>query len=169
MNVLETKRLVLRPFIDDDYPAVFEMMTCPEVMKYTSFRLPQTKKKIQSSFNEWKKLGLNSLGVWCVEDKENKGCVGWYMLKGMKAKEAEIGFMFHKKIWGNGFAREMGEAIIGYGFKELKLKKIIARVDKANKRSIKSLEGIGMKIQLNPKIEGFEDKIMVFETLNSIN
>ena len=42
MKILETKRTIIRPFKDEDFNGLREMMSDPEVMGATGFKEPQT-------------------------------------------------------------------------------------------------------------------------------
>lgn len=59
--------------------------------------------------------------------------------------QAYIGFFLDKNQWGNGYATEVAEALITFGFEELPLRRIFAWCDTENKASIHVLEKVGMK------------------------
>ena len=62
-------------------------------------------------------------------------------------KEVDIGYRFHRKYWGSGYATESAAACLKHGFEKLSLKKIIGRAMKENIASIKVMEKIGMKFE----------------------
>ena len=55
-------------------------------------------------------------------------------------------FIGNKYYWGKGVAREASCQIIDYGFKELKLNKIVLDVKKQNERAIKLYLSLGFVI-----------------------
>jgi RimJ/RimL family protein N-acetyltransferase len=63
--------------------------------------------------------------------KETDAYLGWCGLKFLDdLQETDIGYRFHKKYWGRGYATESAAACLKYGFEKLNLKKIIGRAMK---------------------------------------
>lgn len=56
----------------------------------------------------------------------------------------EIGYMFARRHWGNGYAQEAAKACLDYGFKERQYGKIAALIDPDNIASLRVAEKIGM-------------------------
>jgi ribosomal-protein-alanine N-acetyltransferase len=136
------------------------MMSSPEVMKFTGFRKPQSKETINELFFKWKIETSYDFGVWCVEEKDSKSCIGWFMLKITEHNAPELGFMIHKNHWGKGFATEVSRVFINHAFNDLKIEKIIASADRINTSSILVLKKIGMVEVTKPKED---DDILHFE------
>ncbi len=61
--------------------------------------------------------------------------------------ELEIGYMFLRKFWGNGFATEAASATRDYAFQRLGSKRVISLIDPANTRSIRVAEKVGMRLE----------------------
>lgn len=59
----------------------------------------------------------------------------------------EIAYFFHKDYWGKGFASELVNASIAYGFDSLKLDTIGAFARPDNKVSIRVLEKCGFRYE----------------------
>ena len=75
----------------------------------------------------------------------NTGCViGACNLK-LYGNEAEIGWIVHLDYWKQGFATEMGKALLAFGFDALHLHRIVARCDAENSASYRVMEKIGMR------------------------
>lgn len=49
--------------------------------------------------------------------------------------DVELTYAFGKAFWGQGYAREAGEALITYGFRELGIDRIVNAISPANTRS----------------------------------
>lgn len=99
-------------------------------------------------------LGI-SLLVMHVKDAIR--CKEWRILPGLSLLNAKVGyhvfvlahmplffFIFLEEEWNEGYATECARACIDYGFKHLRLKRIIGRAMKDNIGSIKVLENIGL-------------------------
>jgi RimJ/RimL family protein N-acetyltransferase len=57
----------------------------------------------------------------------------------------EIGFLFHREVWGQGIAREAVAALLRHGFETLRFESVRADVDPGNAGSLKLLERLGFK------------------------
>jgi RimJ/RimL family protein N-acetyltransferase len=57
----------------------------------------------------------------------------------------EVGFLFHRDVWGQGMAREAMGALLRYGFETLNFTDVRADVDPANLRSLGLLERLGFR------------------------
>jgi RimJ/RimL family protein N-acetyltransferase len=145
--IIETKRIILRKFIEEDYKAVFEFSSNLEVQKYTGdevLKSPNQAKKIITDiwFTDYKKYGY---GRWAVVYKPENKVIGFAGLKYLpEFNETDIGFRFLPEYWGKGIATEASKEIIKYGFEVLKLEKIIGIAFPKNIASCKVLEKIGL-------------------------
>jgi len=54
--------------------------------------------------------------------------------------KAEIGYWIGKEYWGRGLMSKVIKEVVSYGFRELKLKRITAKVFPFNKASMRVLE-----------------------------
>jgi Acetyltransferases, including N-acetylases of ribosomal proteins len=145
MPHLISNRILVRPFKQDDLDSLITMMSDAEVMRYTGFKTPQTRERIQDLLGKWMIEGANSLGVWAVEDVSSKDFVGWVMLKKTTTELPELGYMLPKHQWSKGYATEIASLIIGYAGRDLKLSKVRATTSPDNHHSIRILEKIGMR------------------------
>jgi len=144
--ILKTKRLYLREFIPSDGFHFYVLNNDKEVLKYTGdipFLTEKEALKFIENYNEYKK---NGFGRWAVCLKENHEFIGWCGLKRVN-DVVDLGFRFYKTYWNNGYATEASKACIIYGFKSLKLDKIVARAYEKNKASIKVIQKCNLKFQ----------------------
>ena len=82
----------------------------------------------------------NDFWIWAIVQKENDKLVGTCAIIFENKEKAEIGYRFLEKYWGNGYASEIVEPLIDYGFSTMNLKTIFATVDVLNIASVKMLE-----------------------------
>jgi [ribosomal protein S5]-alanine N-acetyltransferase len=61
-----------------------------------------------------------------------------------EVSDIEVGFIISRSFWGQGFASEVGQALIKYGFKDLSLEKIIGETHSKNIASQKTLKKSGL-------------------------
>jgi len=72
------------------------------------------------------------------------GSIGLYLHE-PKRQQALMGYTLTRNYWGQGFATEASQAVLNYGFKELKLHRISAMCDVRNIGSFRVMEKSGMR------------------------
>jgi RimJ/RimL family protein N-acetyltransferase len=60
-------------------------------------------------------------------------------------READLGFIFSKEVWGRGYATEAARAMVRAGFEALGLTRIVATCDVKNSASARVLDKSGLK------------------------
>jgi RimJ/RimL family protein N-acetyltransferase len=148
-SFLDTERLHLRFMNTDDVSNLMEIFSDLEAMKY----YPSTKDENQT--REWIAWTMNhyenhGVGLWIVEDKQSGEFLGQCGIVPQVVDhvlEMEIGYLFARRAWGNGYATEAALACKHYGFEQMKLQKIISLVGVNNRPSAKVAERIGMTIE----------------------
>ena len=88
----------------------------------------------------WEQYGFGQCSVIDKKYKQVIGMCGIYH----SDDGLELSYMFFPNSWGKGLAKEAALGSLGYGFNKLKLEKIIAITQEANKGSCNLLEKIGM-------------------------
>ena len=150
-NILfETPRLAFRQIVMEDAPAIFEMNSNPEVIKYTGNFVHKSLEESQTIIREniWKQYQENDYGRWAVILKSTGEFTGWCGLKYRPEREAvDIGYRFDQKFWGRGIATEAALKCLKIGFEHYDLKFIIGCAFAGNKASIRVLEKIGMEFK----------------------
>ena len=163
MEILRTKRTILRKFQLSDFEPLLAMMTDAEVMQLTGFKNPQSAERIQELLHKWINEDCGDLGVWAAEEISSGQFVGWFMLKDTGFKDPEIGFMIPRYLWGNGYASELSSKIIDLALSDFNKTRVIASTSVDNLPSIKVLEKIGMvrseQIHENKNIIYFEKHV----------
>ncbi|MEP7037303.1 MAG: GNAT family N-acetyltransferase [Acidobacteriota bacterium] len=144
-TILETERLLLQNWSDGDCDALFEILQDAEVVRHIDdgkpFNLEKTRKFLDSM-----KKGERENGFcrWQVVEKssgETVGTCGFGRIA--ETNEIELGYLFRQKSWGKGYATEIAEATLIYGFNKLGFREIIALTNLENAASQKVLEKIG--------------------------
>ena len=147
MKILETERLILRPFEETDFEAVHSYASVAENIEYM-FWGPnneyQTKEFILQSISQSKEHPCKNYQYASVL-KSSKKLIGGCNLSLVGDDEAEIGWIVHKDYWKQGFGTEIGKRIVEFGFSELGLHRIIAHCDTENYGSYRVMERIGMR------------------------
>jgi ribosomal-protein-alanine N-acetyltransferase len=119
-----------------------------EVMQYfPGAKIPspeQVARLVQRQIEHWEE---HQLGWWAVTLPETGELIGWNGLQYLpETKEVEVGYLLGKQFWGKGYATEGARVGLDYGFKTLKLERIVGIVHPENVASQRVLEKLGMTL-----------------------
>ena len=146
-TLIETERLILRPFELTDAPDVYRLATNKDINRYT-LDSPVVDKEdaielITKVFHaDYAKHGYGRLAVIHKADNLLIGFCGLKFLP--EYEKADIGYRFFPEYWGKGYATESSLAAIDYGRNVLKLEGIFGLVFPDNIASAKVLEKLGL-------------------------
>lgn len=165
MNILETKRLVLRTINEKDFHSLYEeVFSNEEVVKFTFgkelFTLEESKKFMKDNCNFDNKLGLSTL----IEKDTKKiiGLAGVIECEYLNTIDYEFGFILGKNYWGKGYAKEIGQAQIDFIKQEIKTNRVLALVDESNDASVKTIEKLGLSYLRSITTEGRGNRKVYF-------
>jgi len=166
MTILETKRLILRTWTLDDAPDLFEICGDVEVMRYIGTGKPYETIEQANEFLRWATAYQEENGFcrWAILLKENHEIIGSCgFARPHGTEEIELGYLFARSFWGNGFATEAASGCLKYGFERLKFSETIAITDLENLASQRVLEKIGFKKRGIEKIDDEDNLIYIAE------
>lgn len=136
MPRLETERLILREWRQEDIAPHIAMMGDAEVTRYTQ-GTPQ------SAIDAWRGLAaivghwyIRGYGFWAVERKSDGrflGRVGLWNPEGWPGME--VGWTLAREAWGHGFAYEAGRASMDYAFRNFDIPKLYSVIHEINEPS----------------------------------
>ncbi len=118
--VLETERLVLRPFREDDVDAYTAVLQAPEVR--AALHLADDVGRYEAWLGMAQQLGqweLRGTGQWALEERSTGafvGRAGMHFPARADWPGIEIGWTLHPDHWGKGYATEAGAAARDYAF-----------------------------------------------------
>ncbi len=139
MKELVTERLIIREFRETDGEDLYEYLSDEEVVRFEPYK-PFNK---EEAYNEAKRRTKdeNFLAV-CLK---NGKLIGNLYFAKCEFETWEVGYVFNKNYWGNGYATESLKALMNYAFIEMKVRRIIAKCDPKNSNSWILLERVGMR------------------------
>ncbi|MEG4493822.1 GNAT family N-acetyltransferase [Microcoleus sp. D3_18_C4] len=149
MQEIETARLYLRLFTPDDLDDLYRIYSDREIMKYlTGVRSREaTEIAIHTMLKRWEE---NNFGMWAVVHKIDRKMIGRCGLGLLdQTPEVELGYVLNKLYWNQGLATEASFASLNYGFKILKLERIVAIARPENIASQRVIQKVGMKYEKN--------------------
>ena len=148
INVIETERLILRTWKDEDAEAYFQINRDAKVLDFLPGPLAMdVVKRFISDKNQC--FADHGYTLWAVEEKVTGVLIGFIGFQS-PAWEAhftpciEIGWRLGSAYWGKGYATEGAKAVLQYGFDHLGLKEIVSFTVPENLRSIRVMEKLGM-------------------------
>lgn len=123
--MIETDRLVLRPFTHDDAERLFDMFRRPEVARWSGNGTPMT--SVDEAHERIDRYPVRrgthpAAGIFAAELRTSGVVAGMTMLvpippsAGVDRDDMEIGWHFHPDEWGNGYATEAGAAMVERAF-----------------------------------------------------
>lgn len=148
--ILETNRLILRGFGENDIDDVFEYASIYKVTEYLPWETHQTiddtKAFLQITKENFTKH--DNIDFAIVLKSENKVIGGISIRKWNNPNRcADIGYVLSPNYWRMGIITEAIKRIIKFGFEELNANRIEAHCDEKNIGSYSAMEKAGMKYE----------------------
>lgn len=150
---LETKRLIIRSYKEEDLMECFQLMRAKELFHYLDMSV--------MTFDEY-----NDLFRWLMESykvdfdqdfkysfnvtlKDTGKHIGWVGIGGIGYDHSikEIFWLIGKDYQNNGYASEAAAVLLDYGFNVIGLDEIVAICKPENVASEKVMKNIGLKYQ----------------------
>jgi RimJ/RimL family protein N-acetyltransferase len=145
-TIIETERLLLTELGMDAVGHIMEIFSDPIAMQY----YPSTKTEddaIQWINRNQLRYETYGIGLWAAILKEPgvfAGMVGLVPQDVESKEEVEIGYLFIRSFWGNGYATEGAIACRDYGFNHLGHNRLVSIINPDNNPSIRVAERVGM-------------------------
>jgi RimJ/RimL family protein N-acetyltransferase len=167
-TVVDTERLVLRRFSDDDAAALAAINADPDVMQFIGggapLRREQSDELLRRFASEWDERGF---GLWAVEDRGGGPLLGFCgltvpMFLPDVLPAVEVGWRLAPHAWGRGIATEAAQAALAFGFEALGMRQIISIVDPGNGRSLRVCHKLGMEPRPDRMHPGTRRRLKVF-------
>lgn len=147
--IIETDRLILRTWLDNDLQPMLAINQDPKVMEYfpSLQDLEMTKNFIDKVNAHFEK---HSYSLYATVRKDTGEFIGFIGLliadfDAHFTPATEIGWRLSSKHWGQGFATEGAKAVLDYAFRELKIPEIVSFTAEGNAKSVKVMQKIGLR------------------------
>jgi len=147
---METDRLVLRRFTQDDLELIVELDSDPEVKRYIDGGAAVDREELTETLAWW--LGYyeryDGYGFWAAIEKASGEFLGWFHLRpgaGAAPFEPELGYRLRREVWGCGYATEGSRALIDKAFAELGAERVNASTMVINSGSRRVMEKAGLR------------------------
>jgi len=149
MIYIETPRLLLRSWKEEDIQPFANMNSDPNVMRYFLKSLTEQESldfynRIQDEFSQY------GYGLYAIQKKEDGAFIGYTGFHHFNfdidiALGIEIGWRIRHEDWNNGFATEAAKACLLYANKQPSFQTVWSFTSLSNKSSERVMQKIGME------------------------
>lgn len=154
---LETERLILRMFTEEDFESYARICADEEVMRFLggkTFDRTEAWRHMAFLIGHWH---LRGYGHWAVEEKASGRMIGRLgFLNPAGWPGFEIGWTLSRDCWGRGYATEGARRALRYAFTEMGKDHVISLIDPENKASIRVAERLGERLEGEAEIFGMK-------------
>jgi len=147
-SLIQTERLLLRQWKEEDREPFYRMNSDPRVMEFMPECLTRAESDslVERIDEHFKKHGF---GLFAAELREGRAFIGFVGLAVPSFRAhftpcVEIGWRLAADYWGRGLATEGARAVVKYAFEALVLDALVSLTVPANARSRRVMEKIGM-------------------------
>jgi ribosomal-protein-alanine N-acetyltransferase len=143
---ITTSRLVLRPPVMEDADAIFQgYARDPEVTRYLTWQphadISVTRAFLARCIDCW---AQSTAFPWVLTLADSQRLIGMIELR-ISPPRADLGYGVARPFWGQGFATEAVQAVVGWGITQPEIYRVWAVCDVENKGSARVLEKAGMQ------------------------
>ena len=149
---LETERLILRPFTEEDAPAMWRnWVTDTEVTRFLTWPNHDRPETTRALAQRWAADAAEKKEFyqWAIVPKDLDEPIGSLSVVRMAENvgEAELGYCIGSAWWGRGYVPEAVRAVIGFLIREVGFHRISARHDTRNPKSGRVMQKAGMRYE----------------------
>ena len=163
MSELETARLLLRGWREDDLDPYARMCADPEVMRYvggTPFTREQSERQLRDFMAHWEEHGF---GLWAAVHKADDRFIGFVgLMTHTWFPGVEVGWRLDRGYWGRGLAPEGAAESLRYGFEDLGLDRIVSIHEPDNAASRRVMEKNGLTFDLETVLPHNQTLVWVY-------
>jgi RimJ/RimL family protein N-acetyltransferase len=146
--MIETERLVVRAWRDEDIAPFSTLNSDPEVLRYLGIRgTPEESRAFVARQQDLQAERGHCL--WALERKEDSALLGFCGVRlGVPGtpieNDLEIGWRLGSGYWGRGYAREAAAACLDWSFDTAGVPRVVAITVEGNARSRGLMDRLGM-------------------------
>ena len=149
---LETDRLILRRFTEQDVDNLFDLDSDPDVMRFLSGGSGTPREVLANDhIPHWLTYyeRFAGYGFWAVIERSTGDFLGWFHLRPLgedPLDDPELGYRLKRSAWGKGYATEGSQALIDKAFSELGVQRVMALTYSEHVASRRVMEKVGMRL-----------------------
>jgi RimJ/RimL family protein N-acetyltransferase len=154
---LETERLILRSFREEDVDAMARLFANPDFMRFSLGVFTEHKQTVAfiEKVTGWDRADIPSQFAVVLDGEEAViGYCGFFHHAEVPG-EIEIGYRLDPDYWNRGLISEAARTVRDHGFADLKLPRVISLIHPENIPSRRVAEKNGMKVEKEIMFRGF--------------
>ena len=159
---LETERLTLRSFREEDVRAFFELSQDPAVVRFVGDRRVPTEQEAWRAVAGW--LGhwaMRGYGQWAIEERSSGRFIGRAgIINPVHWPGPEVGYLLGRDYWGRGYATEAASAAMGWGFDQIGFADLLSLIDPDNAASIAVATRLGESLRGETDLMG--NRVLIY-------
>ncbi|WP_263261878.1 GNAT family N-acetyltransferase [Pseudomonas sp. RIT-PI-S] len=145
-----TRRLTLRPPTQDDVHSVFAIYGDPATHRFNPAGPLKTQHHAAAMLKRWMVHWQSAgYGQWAIAERDAPDVIigfgGLDKRPYGPVERLNLGYRFAVAAWGKGYATELSQASLDFGFAELDVPEVFAMVRPGHGASIRVLEKVGMR------------------------
>ena len=146
---LETERLILRRFTEDDIDNLVDLDSDPAVVwgGRSTPREEVERDHIPAYLDYYQRY--EGYGFWAVIEKSSGAFLGWFHYRPYEdapVDQPELGYRLRRSAWGKGYATEGSRALIRKGFTKFGVQRVVAFTYGEHHASRRVMEKAGMRL-----------------------
>jgi len=146
---LETPRLSLRGFTNDDFDLLYALYGDPQVMHFLGDGTPLSRETVEEKLAavlfRWTQLRIPLWAMFRKEDGVFIGRCGFSPYDPLRV--IELAYTVIPSAWNQGYCTEASHACLRFAFEELKWERIMTRTRPDNLRSRRVMEKLGFEFE----------------------
>ena len=161
--VIETERLLLREMTDDDFAALYEVLSDAKIMQHYPYAFDEkgVREWIERNIQRYRVLGFGLWAVCLKKSGEVIGDCGLTMQLVNGEIKPEIGYHIRADKQRNGYAKEAAIAVRDWTFKNTPFNIVYSVMKYTNEASAKTAMSYGCK-QVDELADGINELTKIF-------
>lgn len=141
---IETPRMVIRDFTPEDAADLYDIFGDNETMRNCepAYDFGKTEAFLRS-------FCIGRKGAFAAADKESGKVIGYILFHQTGEGVYEMGWIYNRSVWRQGYAYESCKAVIDYAFAKVKAHKVFAE-------TIDAVKSVGLMQKLGMQPEGVQ-------------
>jgi RimJ/RimL family protein N-acetyltransferase len=157
-----TRRLVGRALAESDLADLYALHQDERVVAAFHAEVntaEETREFLERKLKHWREHGF---GIWMFRDEAGAfvGRCGIHRWKFEDLDEVELGYVVRSDLWGQGYATEMGGAVMRHASEVFGMRELVGFTMRDNVRSQRVLEKLGFEFELSFVDEDGEDDVL---------
>ncbi|MGW2250631.1 GNAT family N-acetyltransferase [Kitasatospora sp. NPDC001660] len=150
---METPRLILRRWREEDLAPMAAVNSDPEVMRWIrdgrTLDETETRRFIELVEQRWDEEGFGLFAVEVRETGELAGFTGLAVPQFLPEvlPAVEVGWRLDRAFWGRGFATEAAREAVRFAFEECGLDRLVSIAQIGNTASERVMDKLGMRVE----------------------